>query len=458
MKDKKRKIRLNTMQLIALGFFGVIFLGGILLWLPWCNEQPIRFIDAMFTSVTAVCVTGLVTITPATQFTLLGKVILLILIQIGGVGVIACTIAFFVLLKKRITIRERAIIQQAYSMENLSGMVKFILRIIKGTLVMEFIGGVLFALEFVPDFGWVRGIWYSVFHSISAFCNAGIDILGTDSMIHYQNSVPINIAIMGLIVFGGLGFVVWYDVGANIRRVISEHQPLRRMFTRLQLQSKVVLVMTATLILIGAACFLGLEHNNPETMQGMSWGNKIMASFFQSVTTRTAGFATISQDGLTSGSKLVGCILMFIGGSPGGTAGGVKTTTVALLLILSLSVIRGSNHTECFGRKIARDVVRTGTAIVLITFITLMAGVVAITILEPKEDFLRILYEATSAMATVGLTADLTPQLCDASHVILMIMMYIGRIGPITMALVFGGKGSSEKALRDLPEKRIMVG
>lgn len=461
MKEKTkspRKVRLSTMQIIALGFFGVIFLGGLILWLPVCNQKPIAFLDALFTSVTSVCVTGLVTVVPAEQFTLLGKVVVLILIQIGGLGVIACTAAFFLLLRKRITMKGRIMIQQAYGLDTLSGMVRFVIRILKGTFLVEGIGAVLFAIKFVPEFGAARGIWYGVFHSVSAFCNAGIDIIGDSSFIRYVDSPLVNFTTMFLIVMGGLGFPVWYDVITTVRQEGAKKVPRRRFLTRLGLQSKIVLTMTAFLILAGALGFFVLEFNNPNTIGSLSVPEKAMASAFQSVTTRTAGYASVSQSGLTDSSKMLGCILMFIGGSPAGTAGGIKTTTAAMLLLTAASVLRGRRDTECFGRKLENGVVRSGITIMLLTFLFWLAGVTALSVFEPGKDFIDLMYEASSAIGTVGLTADLTPQLTTASHVVLMSMMYVGRIGPVTMALVFAGKADKSAQFRELPEKKIMLG
>ena len=461
MKEKTkspRKVRLSTMQIIALGFFGVIFLGGLILWLPVCNQKPIAFIDALFTSVTSVCVTGLVTVVPAEQFTLLGKIVVLVLIQIGGLGVIACTAAFFLLLRKRITMKGRIMIQQAYGLDTLSGMVRFVIRILKGTFLVEGIGAVLFAIKFVPEFGAARGIWYGVFHSVSAFCNAGIDIIGDSSFIRYVDSPLVNFTTMFLIVMGGLGFPVWYDVITTVRQEGAKKVPRRRFLTRLGLQSKIVLTMTAFLILAGALGFFVLEFNNPDTIGSLSVPEKAMASAFQSVTTRTAGYASVSQSGLTDSSKMLGCILMFIGGSPAGTAGGIKTTTAAMLLLTAASVLRGRRDTECFGRKLENGVVRSGITIMLLTFLFWLAGVTALSVFEPGKDFIDLMYEAPSAIGTVGLTADLTPQLTTASHVVLMSMMYVGRIGPVTMALVFAGKADKSAQFRELPEKKIMLG
>lgn len=446
------------MQKIALGFFGVILIGGVLLWLPICNTKPIAFIDALFTSVTAVCVTGLVTITPATQFTLIGKLILLLLIQIGGLGVLACTMGFMIILKRQITVRTRVMIQEAYNMDSLSGMVRFMLRVIKGTFFVEGVGAILYATTFVPKYGWVRGVWYSVFHAISAFCNAGIDILDSDSLTPYVTNPVINFTTMFLIVAGGLGFIVWYEAGENFRKTVKNHLPITRIFTRLTIHARIVIIMTVLLLTFGTVVIFALEYRNPETIANLSLGQKVMASMFQSVTLRTAGFATISQSGMMPATKFFNCILMVIGGSPGGTAGGIKTTTVALLLLTCISEIRGKGKTECMGARIAVPVVRTAIVITMITVAFLFVGVMGITILEPGKNFLDILYEGSSAIGTVGLTADLTSSLSRGSHIILMIMMYVGRIGPITMALVLGGKNDKMANLVDLPVKRVMVG
>ena len=458
-RKSARKIRFSTVQIVALGFFGVIFLGGVLLWLPFSNRQPIAFIDALFTSVTAVCVTGLVTIVPAEQFTVAGKVILMALIQIGGLGIIACTSAFFLILRKRITMKARITIQQAYGLDTLSGMVKFIIRIIKGTFLVEGIGAVLFACKFVPEFGFIKGVGYGIFHSISAFCNAGIDILGSTSFMRYVTSPLVNFTTMFLIVTAGLGFPVWHDIAENLKKCGRQRKrPLKWLFTRLQLQSKVVLMMTAGLLLIGTLGFFLIEYNNPETMGPLNVPQKLMASMFQSVTTRTAGFASVSQEGLEASSKLLGCILMFIGGSPAGTAGGIKTTTAAMLLLTVICVLRNRRDTECFDRKIDNGIVRSGITIALITFIFLFCGIAALTLFEPGRDFLNLMYEATSAMGTVGLSANLTPELSRGSHVVLMLLMYIGRIGPLTMALVFAGKSDKSSQFRELPEEKVMLG
>lgn len=446
------------MQIIVLGFIGVIFVGGILLWLPVSNQEPITFLDALFTSTTAVCVTGLVTVVPATQFSLFGKIILLLLIQIGGLGIVACVCAFWIIAKRKITVKERVLIQETYSMDTLGGMVAMVLRIIKGTFLVEGIGAVMLAFQFVPEYGVLKGIWYSIFHSISAFCNAGVDILGDSSYLQYVDNPIINITTILLIILSGIGFTVWHDVVMNIKEMPGNNRSGKWLFTRMSLHSKLAISTTGILILVGTLNFLLVEYHNPATLGGLRGGDKLMAALFQSVTTRTAGFATLPQAELLPESRLFSCLLMFVGGSPGGTAGGIKTTTFAMLILTALSVVRGGNDTECFGRKLPLINIRMGMAVVLMAVTTLVTGMLALTMLEPGMDYLDLMFEAFSAIGTVGLTADLTPHLGRASQIVIMIMMYIGRIGPISLALLFGGKMQAKDKIRELPEEKILVG
>ena len=456
---KKRNTRWNTLRVTAAGFLGVILLGTVLLYLPVSNTQPIAFTDALFTSATSVCVTGLVTVVPASQFTLFGKVILLLLIQIGGLGVIACGTLFLFLLNKKITIQERVVLKEAYGADRLGGIVRLVRKVILGTFAVEGAGAVLYAFQFIPEYGLVRGIGYSVFHAVSAFCNAGIDILGSSSLSCYVTNPVINVTTILLIILSGIGFTVWFDVIDNNRRLVRGEVPKRWWFTRLRLQSKLAIMMTVLLILAGTVFVFLAEYGNPDTIGELSMGQKLMASMFQSVTTRTAGFCTVSQGALHTESKLFCAILMFIGGSPGGTAGGVKTTTFAMLFLACLTFVRGGNDTECMGRKITVANFRTGFAVVMVAFAVFIAGTIAVLFLEPDSILLEnVIYETASAVGTVGLTADLTPRLCRASQYVLMVMMYIGRLGPLTMALMFAGKTHPRDRIRSLPEEQIMVG
>lgn len=447
------------MKILAVGFLGVILIGAVLLWLPICNEKPISFLDALFTSTTSVCVTGLITIVPKYQFTIVGKVVLLLLIQIGGLGIVACVAAFFMIMRRKITLKERIVIQETYNMDSLGGLVGMVRRILLGTLAVEGAGAVLYAIQFVPDFGLLKGIWYGVFHSVSAFCNAGIDILGEDSLAKYVTNPLINITTMILITLGGIGFTVWYDVVDNGKRIRRHEVPRKWCFTRLRLHTKIVLVTSLVLFLLGTILTFILEYNNPDTIGSLSIRQKFMASAFQSVTTRTAGFFTFSQVGMHEETGFLSTILMFIGASPGGTAGGLKTTTFAMLFLAFLTMLRGGHDIECFGRKIDEDNFRVGFVAIMLALGVYIIGTTAIAVIEPDNiGFQRIMYETASAFATVGLTADLTTKLHTGSKIVLMILMYIGRVGPMTIALLFAGKVNLKEKLRTLPSERIMIG
>ena len=449
----------SASMIMAAGFAAAIFLGGILLSLPVCNADGkwLNFIDALFTSCTAVCVTGLVTIVPASQFTLLGKVILLILIQLGGLGIIACTMGAFLILRRQITIRSRVMIQETYNMNTLSGLVKLLIFILRGTFLVEGIGAFLYSFQFIPEYGFFRGIWYSVFHSISAFCNAGIDLLGDSSLQKYQLNPLMNITTVLLIIVSGLGFVVWQDLMAMLGRVIRRECSLRRSLMQMKLHTKIVTVMTIVLITVGMTGVYFLEADNPSTLANLSAGEKWMASLFQSVTTRTAGFFTIPQNLFREETKLLSCMLMFVGGSPGGTAGGVKTTTFAILLLNCWSVLKGNEDTECFRRKIQPEALRTGFSIFTVAFLALLIGTTVLITIE-QVPMIDALYEVTSAVATVGLTTGITPYLSAAGKLLIILLMYMGRLGPVTLALMFASKVGKKKHLVKLPEERIMVG
>ena len=458
MKSVK-KCCFNTTRTVAMGFLLIIIIGTCLLMLPVssASREATPMIDAMFTTVTSVCVTGLVTVTTASHWSLFGHAVILVLIQLGGLGVICCGMALLMLLKKRISLRERMLVQESYGVNTYLGTGD-IKRIVRGTFIIEGIGALLYAFRFVPKFGFVKGMGYSIFHSISAFCNAGIDVLGSSSFMEYAPSPIVNFTTMFLIVMGGIGFTVWYDVAHNFKIVIGKKQSKKRIFTKLTLHSKIAIIMTAFLIVTGTVIVFILEYNNPDTIGNMNLWDKLMASTFHSVSTRTAGFSTVSQAALRPGTKFITTLLMFIGGSPGGTAGGIKTTTVAMLILTCLNVIYGKRDTECFGRKIPVENFRTGFSVVMVAFGFLLTGLTLLTVCEPEMDFLSLLYEAVSAIGTVGLTSDVTPNLGTAGKIIIMCLMYIGRLGPVTIALVFGTRKNMKERIRELPEQRIMVG
>ncbi len=475
VKNKKeRKIGyFSTTRTVVLGFLLIIIIGTILLMLPVSSAsgKVTPCIDALFTTVTSVCVTGLVTVTTATHWSTFGHVIILILIQLGGLGVICCGIAFVMLLKKRIGLKERMMIQESYGLDThfgsgdmeqgvrrgLKGYDGLIKRIVRGTFIIEGIGALLYSIRFIPQFGFGKGIWYSVFHSISAFCNAGLDIFGESSLMPYKTDVLVNLTTAFLVITGGIGFVVWWDVLGVIRTAIKNKRYKNMLFRRLTLHSKVAISTTIILLVSGTLLYFAAEYNNMATMGNESVGGKLIMSFFQSVTTRTAGFLTILQENLTDTAYIITLGLMFIGGSPMGTAGGVKTTTIAMVLLCIVSVVRGKKDIEVYNRKIASENVRTGLTVIGISAMALIAGILILTIIEPFS-LRTIVFESVSAVATVGLGAGMTPYLSIGGKLVIIVLMYIGRIGPITMAMAFSAKRSAALDGIELAEKKIIIG
>lgn len=450
---------MTASQIMIVGFAAAILLGGILLSFPVSNADGrwLDFVDALFTSCTCVCVTGLVTVVPAEQFSFLGKLIMLLLIQFGGLGIIACAMGAFLILRRQITLRSRVVIQESYNLNTLSGLVKLLKYVLKGTFLVEGAGACLYAFQFIPEFGFLRGVWYSIFHAVSAFCNAGIDLLGESSLQVYQTNWLINGTTILLIILSGLGFVVWQDLLHAAGSIRKREVSLKRAFEKLRLQTKLTVVMTLLLVLGGTVGFFILEASNPQSMGGLTLAEKWMTAMFQSVTTRTAGFFTVPQNLLREESRLLSCVLMFIGGSPGGTAGGVKTTTIAVLLMTCWSVLKGSEDTVCFRRKIPAAVVRTGFSVFTVALLFVIFGTLAIVTLE-QTSLIDALYEVVSAVGTVGLTTGLTPGLRPVSKLVMILLMYIGRLGPTTLALVFAAKVGKKRNKIKWPEERIMVG
>ncbi len=448
----KRSIKhLSTAQVVLLGFLAIILAGSILLSLPIssANGKPVSYIDALFTATTATCVTGLVTLPTVTTWSIFGQIVILLLIQTGGLGVITIAAGIMVALGKRIGIGNRILIQDSFNLNTLSGMVKFIKKVIIGTLIVETIGAILYMIVFIPDFG-VKGIWISVFNSVSAFCNAGIDIISENSLCDYTLNPVINLTTSFLIISGGIGFVVWWDLA----RIIKDRK--RRHLRFLTLHSKITLSVTAFLIIAGAVLFFIFEYNNPLTMQNYSWLEKWEASFFQSVTTRTAGFATIPQENFTNASAFVSLLLMFIGGSPVGTAGGIKTVTFLVLLVTATSVIRNKKTVDVFNRQISAKSMKKAVAVFVTSFTVMIVSTILLSAVN-SGDFLDIIYETVSATATVGLTRNFTATLNAVGKIIIIATMYFGRVGPISLAIAFRVKKSSENMIEN-PVEEISVG
>ncbi len=435
-----------------LGFLLGALLGALLLMLPVSTRpgQSIGFLDALFVSTSGICVTGLSTVNIGQTFSAFGQIVLLLLIQCGGLGIVTFTTMVLLLFRRRITLSDRMLIQSAYNLDTLSGLVRLTMRILKVTLCLEGLGAVGYAIVFIPEYGY-RGIWYSIFHAVSAFCNAGIDLLGGNSFCGYRDNVIMNLTTVFLIIVSGLGFPVYWEVARVLRPRRSDGRYGRKM----NLQAKIVLTATLALILAGAALTLLFEYDNPATLGPLGWPRKALAALFQSVTLRTAGFATIPQESFRPASCLAYLVLMFIGGSPAGTAGGVKTVTIVMLIASMLANIKGKKDVTVMNRKIADEAIRRCVAIVTFSFSVLMALTVALLAVQ-RSDFLDTLYEMTSAIATVGLSRGLTGALYPAGKLIVTLTMYLGRIGPITLALVFNSRTPADNI--SYADSKVIIG
>jgi len=447
----RRRLKVTPTQMIVVGFAAIIFIGALLLNMPMASKdgQPVGFINAVFTSTSAVCVTGLVVVDTGTYWTVFGQVVILFLIQIGGLGFMTMSTLLSLLLGRRITLRERLLIQESLNRFDLEGLVRLTKNIIIATFAIEIIGAVFFLLVFIPDYGLKKGIAFGVFHSISAFCNAGFDLLGDfRSFTPYANNFILNTNAMLLIVTGGLGFSVWMD----IYRAIKE-----RSLRNITLHGKVVLSATFILIIIGAVFVFILEINNPDTIKNLPLSGKVMASFFHSVTPRTAGFNTLDTGALSLPTKFMTIIMMFIGGSPGSTAGGIKTATAAILFLTVLAVIKGKEDTEVFKRHLPKYLVYRAMAVVAVSLSLVVIVTMVLSITE-RADFMTLFFEATSAFGTVGLSLGITPNLSLLGRIIISITMFAGRVGPLTLILALAQRASKNKGSMKYPEDRIMVG
>lgn len=438
------KKQLSTSQIIILGFAGVILLGSLLLMLPFATKDGhgASFSDALFTATSAVCVTGLIVQDTATYWSSFGHTIIIALIQIGGMGVITVAIALSIASSKKITLKERSTIQEALSAHQVGGVVRLTWFIIKMTIIFELIGAAIMMPAFCKEFGFLKGLWYSIFHSISAFCNAGFDLMGSktpySSLTYYESSPSINIAIMLMIIIGGIGFMTWEDISIH-----------KLDFHKYRMQSKIILVVTAGLIVVPAIYFFFFEFSD------LSFKERFFGSLFQSVTTRTAGFNTIDLTLISETGIGIMIILMIIGGSPGSTAGGMKTTTFAVLLSTAVSVFRHKQHTHFFGRRISDEVVRNAaTLVTMYLTLFLLSGFIISTI--EGLPLLTCLFETGSAIATVGLTLGITPELSLVSRMILVALMYCGRVGGLT--IIFATVSSEGCYTARLPQEKLTVG
>ena len=439
-----RKRRLSSFQIIILGFAGVILLGALLLMLPISATARCvtPFHEALFTATSAVCVTGLVVQDTGSYWSVFGQAVILTLIQIGGLGVVTVAASFALLSGRRISLMQRSIMQDAISAPKVGGIVRLTRFILRGTFLIELIGALAMLPVFCRDYGW-RGIWMAVFHSISAFCNAGFDILGTNNNLYpsltgYVQNPVINITIMLLIITGGIGFLTWDDICEN-----------KLHFHRYRMQSKVIVIVTLVLIVLPALFFFFADFG------ALPLGERIQAALFQSVTPRTAGFNTVDLSAMSGASLSVMIFLMLIGGSPGSTAGGMKTTTLAVLLANAAATFRQRDSAQFFGRRVDCSAVKTAATILTMYLVLFFGGGVFISIYE-NLPLSSCLYEAASAVGTVGLTLGITPQLRIPSQMMLILLMYLGRVGGLTLiyAALSGKKTSNAK----LPLEEITVG
>ena len=428
--------------------------GSLLLSLPISTKTRVSvpYIDALFTSTTATCVTGLVTLPTVTTWSIFGQAVLLVLIQVGGLGIITVLSGITVAINRKMKLKDSRLISDAFNINSLEGLSKFIKRVMIGTFIIEGIGALLYMTVFIPRFGF-RGIWISIFNSISAFCNAGIDIIAEDSLCSYATNPAINLITSFLIILGGLGYIVWWDV----LRVIKDFKVQKfKCFRRLTLHSKIVLSATAILILGGALLIFIFEYSNPETIADMSLFDKIQISLFQSITTRTAGFATIPQENLTDSSAMISLLLMFIGGSPVGTAGGIKTVTVAVLIFTAYALITNKNEVSVFNRSLSKQVARKAVAVTVMSFSIMFVSTILLSAVSDAS-VLDVMYETVSATATVGLTRNLTPFLNLWGKLIIICTMYLGRIGPISLAIAFSYSKETSNSIKN-PTEEISVG
>ena len=450
----KRKFTLSTTHVILLSFLITIIIGSLLLSLPisYQSGSNVTYIDALFTATTSTCVTGLVTVPTYSTWTLFGQIVILILIQIGGLGVVSFMALVMIMINKKFNLKDNQLIQDAFNLNTMSGLRKFIKHVFIGSLIIEAIGAIMYMFVFVPEFG-VKGIWISVFNSVSAFCNAGMDVIGDCSLYNYATEPLVNITTSMLIVLGGLGFIVWWD----LIRVFKEFEIKGfKCFKSLSLHSKIVLSSTFILIVGGGLLILLFEYNNPLTIKDLSLFDKIQVSLFQSITTRTAGFATIPQESLTNGSILICLLLMFIGGSPVGTAGGIKTITFVSLFAIAIASIRNKKEVEIFNRNLSSEITRKAVAVTCMSFSIMFISTVLLS-LTMDRSLIDILYETVSATATVGLSRNLTSSLTLLGKIIIIVTMYLGRVGPITLAIAFKSKKSESNIIKN-PTEEVSVG
>lgn len=441
------KIMLKPGMVLVTGIAIIIIIGGILLNLPIASNdgQSIGFLDAIFTATSAVSVTGLVPVNTAEHWTIFGKIVIISLIQIGGFGFMTSATLIAFITGKRIGLKERLIMQEQFNQESFAGIVKLTKFVILFTITIEAIGALLLSMKFVPLHGTLKGMGYSIFHSISAFCNAGFDLTG-DSMAPFVGDTLMNFTIMSLVIFGGLGYTVYLDIARQ------------KSYKKLTLHSKMVLSVSAILILTGALFVFVTEYSNPATLGSLSLYEKVLASFFQSVVARTAGFYSINLAGMFNSASLFIIMLMFIGGSPSSTAGGIKTTTFGTIVCTVISEIKGKEDVEVFEKRISTIMIRKAFILLSVSLILVGGVTLILTMTEKNQSVLDLLFETTSAFATVGSSRNITPELSNIGKILITITMYLGKVGPLTLGLALSNKSRIHKKSYKYPEGKIIIG
>lgn len=441
---------LTYVRIIAMGYLLVIVAGTCLLMLPVASEGGggTDFLTSLFTATSATCVTGLVVVDTASHWTIFGQVVILLMIQIGGLGFMTMGVVMALWLRKRITLRMRGILQESMNYMQMGGIIRLVKMVYKGTFLIELAGAVLLAVRFIPVFGLGKGIYFGIFHSISGFCNAGFDLMGTysgeySSFVDFHGDVLINLVLMALVVIGGIGFFVWSDLKKN-----GIH------WKRYMLHTKITLFSTAVLLVGGTILFWIFESDN--LLAGMGVKDQFLAAAFSSVTARTAGFNTIDTGGLSNASKMLTSLLMFIGGSPGSTAGGIKTVTAAVLLAYVWSNLRDSKGVNIWGRRLDDDSIRKASNVVVISLVMAVAAVIFICHIQPLLLVEDVIFEVLSAIGTVGMSTGITRDLSLASRIVMILLMYCGRLGSMSFALSFTER--KKVAPVQFPREKIMIG
>ena len=443
------KRKFSHTRLIAMGYISIIIIGTILLMLPIASKsgESAGFVTALFTAVSTSCVTGLVVVDTATNWTLFGQIVIITLIQIGGLGFMTIATMISIFLKRKMGLRAREVMVESINTEHIGSIMNLTKKIVAGTAIFEGIGAVLLATRFIPEFGWAKGIWYSVFHSVSAFCNAGFDLMGIKekytSLVPFADDAVVILTISFLVIIGGIGFLVWDDVSKK-----------KLKFKYYQLHTKIVLTVTAILLAVPTVLFLIFERDF--TNEGLGIGQSILNSIFDSVTARTAGFNSTDTAALAPASKILTVFLMFIGGSPGSTAGGIKTTTLA---VIAMSTFNGITHRQSqgiFGRRLEKDAIHKASSVVFTNMSLAIFGIIAILAIQPSLDIGDIIFECVSAIGTVGMTTGITRDLATASRLIIAFLMFCGRVGSVSFALALMEKKAAPPVKN--PREKITIG